>query len=30
MNAQCQPVAKSEALGWAARGSQRPAGHSEI
>jgi len=28
--AQCQPVAESEALGWVARGSRRPAGSSEF
>jgi len=30
MNAQCQPVAESEALGWVARGSRKPAGSSEF
>jgi len=27
---QCQPVAESEALGWVAKGSQRPAGSREF
>jgi len=29
-SAQCQPVVESEALGWDARGSRRPAGSSEF
>jgi len=29
-SAQCQPVAESEALDWAATGSSRPAGSSEF
>jgi len=29
-SAQCQLVAESEALGWVARGSRRPAGGSEF
>jgi len=27
---QYQPVAESEALGWVARGSRKPAGNSEF
>jgi len=27
---QCQPEAESEAFGWAARGSQKPAGNREF
>jgi len=30
LSAQCQPVVETEALGWVARGSRRPAGSSEF